>query len=121
LVEQLTLNQRVQGSNPCAPTINQGLTTRAKIFGSFLAHDASASARLDARILAAKTLDAVHGSEEVEGVMSDLLFKLHRSVVLMKDKEGRGTTAEDAQTLAAYARLLPGTNGFSSFVQAATA
>jgi hypothetical protein len=38
---------------------------------------------------------------------------------LIKDKEGSGTTAEDAETPAAYVGLIRGTNGFNSFVEAA--
>jgi hypothetical protein len=46
---------------------------------------------------------------------------LRRSVLLVKDKVASGTTLEDAETLAAYARLARGTNGFNEFVQDAVA
>lgn len=47
--------------------------------------------------------------------------RLRQSVLLIEDKVASGTTADDAETLARYARLLPGTNGFNSFVQDAMA
>jgi hypothetical protein len=39
----------------------------------------------------------------------------------MKDKEAAGATIEDAETLAKYARLSPGTVGFTDYVSAASA
>jgi hypothetical protein len=38
---------------------------------------------------------------------------------LIKDKEASGATVEDAETLAGYARLARGTNGFNAFVDEA--
>lgn len=49
--------------------------------------------------------------------LDELSDKLRRSVLLIKDKVGSGTTFEDAEVLAKYARLQPGTDGFSGFVQ----
>ena len=45
--------------------------------------------------------------------------KLRQSVLLIKDKEASGTSMEDAETLAGYARLARGTNGFNAFVDQA--
>jgi hypothetical protein len=39
--------------------------------------------------------------------LSELSPKLRRSVLLIEEKEGKGTTVEDAETLAAYERILP--------------
>lgn len=52
--------------------------------------------------------------------LQELGPKLRQSVLLIKDKVGSGTTIEDAETLARYARLAPGTVGFGDFVAAAT-
>jgi len=38
---------------------------------------------------------------------------------LMKEKVAAGTTVEDAEVLAGYARLPRGTNGFNAFVDQA--
>ncbi len=46
---------------------------------------------------------------------------LRRQVLMIEDKIASGTTVEDAETLAAYARLQRGTNGFNEFVQDAIA
>jgi hypothetical protein len=51
--------------------------------------------------------------------LGELSDKLRRSVLLIKDKVGAGTTAEDAEALATYAGLVHGTNGFNSFVEGA--
>jgi hypothetical protein len=60
----------------------------------------------------------VRESRLVAGVnfLSELSPKLRHSVLLIKDKVAAGTTADDAEALAQYARLLPGTNGFNEFV-----
>ena len=44
---------------------------------------------------------------------------LRDAVLLIKDKVPAGTTAEDAEALAAYSGLVRGTNGFNSFVEGA--
>ena len=41
--------------------------------------------------------------------------------LLIKDKEASGATVEDAETLAAYARLVRGTVGYNDFVADAIA
>jgi hypothetical protein len=46
---------------------------------------------------------------------------LRQNVLLIKEKVPGGTTHEDATTLARYARLMPGTNGFNTFVDGAMA
>jgi hypothetical protein len=53
--------------------------------------------------------------------LGELSPRLRQAVLLIKDKVASGTTVEDAETLASYARLLRGTNGFNDFVQGATA
>jgi hypothetical protein len=65
----------------------------------------------------------IRESRLIAGVnhLSELSPKLRHSVLLIKDKVASGTTVEDAETLASYARLLRGTNGFNDFVQGATA
>lgn len=50
--------------------------------------------------------------------LSELEPKL-RNICLLMDKEGRGCTYEDAETLAKYAGLVPRTEGFSAFVKEA--
>ena len=52
---------------------------------------------------------------------AELTPKLRQSVLLINDKVASGATTEDAEALAKYARLVPGTNGFNEFVQGATA
>jgi hypothetical protein len=54
-------------------------------------------------------------------VLGELSPKLRQSVLLIKDKVARGTTVEDAEKLAEYERLAPGTNGFNDYVGAAIA
>jgi hypothetical protein len=49
--------------------------------------------------------------------LSELPVKLRQSVLLIEDKVASGTTLEDAEMLAEYARLARGTNGFNEFVQ----
>ena len=44
-------------------------------------------------------------------------MKLRQGVLLIEDKVPSGTTMEDAETLAQYAGLVPGANGFNDFVQ----
>jgi hypothetical protein len=46
---------------------------------------------------------------------------LRRTALLIKDKVAAGTTLEDAETLAAYARHQRATNAFNDFVQEAMA
>jgi hypothetical protein len=53
--------------------------------------------------------------------LGELSPKLRRSVLLMEGKVAAGTTVEDAETLAAYERLVHGTNGFNEFVESAIA
>lgn len=54
-------------------------------------------------------------------VLGELAPKLRQGVLLIKDKVASGTTVEDAETLAKYERLAPGTNGFNDYVGAAIA
>lgn len=49
--------------------------------------------------------------------LSELPEKLRSAVLLMQEKVGAGAIFEDAETLAKYARLEKGTNGWNSFVQ----
>jgi hypothetical protein len=49
--------------------------------------------------------------------LDELPAKLKNAVLLIKDKTAVGCTWEDAQTLAAYARLTPNTTSHSEFVQ----
>jgi len=51
--------------------------------------------------------------------LAELPDKLRRAVLLIESKEGKRTTAEDAETLASYAGLIRGTNGYNSFVAGA--
>lgn len=51
--------------------------------------------------------------------LNELTPKLRQAVLLIKDKEAAGATVEDAETLAGYARLGRGTNGFNDYVSAA--
>jgi hypothetical protein len=53
--------------------------------------------------------------------LSELPPKLKNAVLLIEDKEGSGTTYQDAETLARYARKAPGTKGDSDFVSGAMA
>jgi hypothetical protein len=53
--------------------------------------------------------------------LAELPPKLRQSVLLIKDKVASGTTVEDAETLAKYARFVPGTVGFNDFVAGAIA
>jgi hypothetical protein len=54
--------------------------------------------------------------------LAELPPKLRQAVLLIKDKEGRGATAEDADTLAVYNSRFPrGTNEFNAVVAAAMA
>jgi len=48
--------------------------------------------------------------------LAELTPKLRQSVLLIPQKMPCGTTYEDAETLAKYGRLAPGTNGFNDFV-----
>lgn len=51
--------------------------------------------------------------------LGELSPKLRNAVLLMDDKVPEGTTLEDAQTLADYARVPRGSNGFNTFVDRA--
>jgi hypothetical protein len=51
--------------------------------------------------------------------LSELPPKLRNSVLLIEEKIGSGTTFDDAETLADYARVPRGTNAFNSFVDQA--
>lgn len=51
--------------------------------------------------------------------IGELPAKMRQSVLLIKDKVGKGATADDARTLAMYAGLVEGTVGFTDFVQGA--
>ena len=51
--------------------------------------------------------------------LGELPPKLRRAALSIKDKEASGATYEDAVTLAQYERLVPNTNAFNDFVQAA--
>jgi hypothetical protein len=51
--------------------------------------------------------------------LAELPVKLRQAALLIKDKEAAGATAEDAETLAIYARHAPGTVGFRDFVSEA--
>lgn len=53
--------------------------------------------------------------------LSELAPKLRHNILLIEEKVAKGTTLEDAETLAAYAKLARGTNGFNEFVQDAIA
>lgn len=53
--------------------------------------------------------------------LQELPPRLRQTVLLIEEKTAAGATADDAETLAQYARLLPRANGFSSFVQDAMA
>lgn len=48
--------------------------------------------------------------------LGELTPKLRNSVVLMDDKEASGTTFDDAQVLADFARVPRGTNAFNAFI-----
>ena len=48
--------------------------------------------------------------------LSELTPKLRNSVLLIDDKIASGTTFDDAETLANYARLSRGTNAYNSFI-----
>jgi hypothetical protein len=51
--------------------------------------------------------------------LAEMPAKLRHGVLLIKDKVASGTTFEDSETLAGYAGLARGTNGYSDFVQRA--
>lgn len=48
--------------------------------------------------------------------LSELSPKIRNAVLLMEEKSGQGATFDDASTLAQYAKLIPNTNEFNSFV-----
>lgn len=53
--------------------------------------------------------------------LGELSPKLGQNVLLIKDKVASSATTEDAEMLAHYERLIPNTNGFNEYVQAAIA
>lgn len=53
--------------------------------------------------------------------LSELPSNLRQAALLIPEKVGSGTTFEDAEVLARYARHVPGTDGFTTFVQQAMA
>jgi hypothetical protein len=53
--------------------------------------------------------------------LSELPMKLRQGVMLIEDKAPSGTTMEDAETIAQYAGHVPGTVGFTGFIQDAMA
>jgi hypothetical protein len=53
--------------------------------------------------------------------LGELPTKLRQGVLLIEEKIASGTTMQNAESLAEYAQLVRGTNGFNDFVQAATA
>ena len=53
--------------------------------------------------------------------LDELPEALRNAAMLIEDKVASGVTMKDAETLASYARLLRGTNGYNDFVQAAVA
>jgi hypothetical protein len=53
--------------------------------------------------------------------LGELPPTLRRNALLINDKVASGTTLEDAEILASYARLAKETNGFNEFVQEAMA
>ena len=53
--------------------------------------------------------------------LGELPVKLRQAALLMDEKLPARTTLQDAETLAEYAGLVPGTIGFTDFVQGATA
>jgi hypothetical protein len=65
----------------------------------------------------------IRGNRLIAGVnaLAELPPKLRQSVLLIGDKEASGATVEDAETLARYERLAPGTNGLVDYAQAAIA
>jgi hypothetical protein len=52
--------------------------------------------------------------------LEELPPSLRQAVLLIEDRVGSGTTYEDAEVLAKYARLRPGTTGFNDFVSGMT-
>lgn len=65
----------------------------------------------------------IHDERLIAGVntLGELPPALRRNVLLIEDKVAAGTTLEDAETLAAYARFARNTNGFNDFVRDAMA
>jgi hypothetical protein len=51
--------------------------------------------------------------------LGELPVKLRQAALLIDDKVPSGTTMEDAETIAQYAELVPGTIGFTDFTQGA--
>lgn len=63
----------------------------------------------------------IRESRLIAGVntLQELPPRLRQNVLLIKEKVAAGTTVEDAETLAGYARLASGTVAFGDFVTAA--
>jgi hypothetical protein len=53
--------------------------------------------------------------------LGELPVKLRQASLLIGEKIPRGATLQDAETLAEYAGFVPGTVGFTGFVQSAVA
>jgi hypothetical protein len=53
--------------------------------------------------------------------LGEFPVKLRQAALLMDEKVPSHTTLEDAETLAEYAGLVPGTVGFTDFIQEAVA
>ena len=81
------------------------------------------SGRQISRISAADPLNIsqIRENRLVAGInfLAELPPKLRHGVLLMKEKVARGATSDDAETLATYAGLVRGTNGYNSFVEGA--
>jgi hypothetical protein len=56
-----------------------------------------------------------------ENTLQEVTPKLRQNVLLIPNKVAAGTTFDDAETLAGYARLARGTNGFNAFIEEAMA
>lgn len=66
-------------------------------------------------------LSLIRETRLIAGVnfLSELTPKLRNSVLLIEDKVASGTTFQDAETLADYARIPRGTNAYNSFIDQA--
>ena len=53
--------------------------------------------------------------------LGELAAKLRNAMLLIKEKAASGATVDDAETLARYERLQPGTIAFNDFVADASA
>jgi hypothetical protein len=65
---------------------------------------------------------SIRGQRLIAGVnfLDELPPKLLQSALLIKDKEPKGATVDDAETVALYAGLIRGTNAYNDFVERAT-